>query len=146
MEEKVDLCIVYDEFTQKQAKALYHKLSEKLIRCVCHDEKTYRDQEKKNTNFNKVLFFSETLILENLPYEIATTEKLTNGVYLRSNGCAYGIVVDPNLSLFLDVLLSLFFIKEWTTKNTKSKLYFDAVKYLTKDDNITIILPKQLDF
>lgn len=166
MEEKVDLCIVYDEFTKKQAKALYHKLSEKLIRCVCHDEKTFRHDEKENTNFNKVLFFSKSFIDENLPKEIATTTKLTDGVYLLSTGCAYGIVVDSSV-----VVEKSFFGRNWwkylltlvaagligaavlTTyllindprKKAEIKLYFDAVQYLIKDDNITIILPKQLD-
>lgn len=167
MEEKVDLCIVYDEFTKKQAKALYHKLSEKLIRCVCHDEKTYLHDEKGNTNFNKVLFFSKTLIKENLAKEISTTQELVQGVDLLSNGCAYGIVVDPSViveksfwgrnwwkylitlvasGLIGAAVLSTFLLINDPRKKAEIKLYFDAVQYLIKDDNITIILPKQLDF
>lgn len=143
MEERADLCIVYDEFTQKQAKALYRKLSEKLIRCVCHDEKTYLDDEKKNTNFNKVLFFSQSLVKENFMPEITTCTELDKGVSLLSNGTAFGINVSIS---WLYALIPIPFLDTYFENKAKSKLYNKAVLYLVKNDNISIIIPKKLDF
>lgn len=143
MEERVDLCIVYDDDTKKQAYALYHKLSEKLIRCVCHDEKTYIDDEKENTNFNKVLFFSKSLVRENFLPDVATRTELDEGVTLLSNGCAFSISV--SISWLYDLIL-IPFLDIYCEKKAKSKLYNKAVQYLIKDDNISIIIPKKIDF
>jgi hypothetical protein len=144
MEERVDLCIVYDDDTKKQAKALYRKLSEKLIRCVYHDEKTYIDtDEKTNTNFNKVLFFSQSLIKENFMPEISTCTELVKGVSLISNGTAFGINV--SISWLYDLIL-IPFLDTYCEKKAKSKLYDKAVLCLVQDDNLSIIIPKKLDF
>lgn len=142
MSDTIDLCIVYDDDTKKQANALYRKLSEKLIRCVCHDEKTYLHDEKENTNFNKVLFFSNSLLKENFMPEISTCTELAKGVSLLSNGTAFGITVSISwLYALIPPILDTYF-----EKKAKSKLYDKAVLCLIQDNNLSIIIPKKLDF
>lgn len=163
-----ELCIVYDKETKKQAKALEHKLSEKLIRCICIDEKTFvGEKEKTYTNFNKLLLFSSLLIKENLPTEIATKTEVVPGVFLSTIGQVFGISVDPSVvveksfmgrnwwkylislvatGLIGSAVLTVFLLINDPRKKAKIKLYFDAVQYLIKDDNISIIIPKKIDF
>ena len=165
--EDTDLCIVYDKTTEVQAIALYNKLSEKLIRCVKYDEKLYKTVENDSTNFNKVLYFSKDLTDKRLPHEVAKIEELCPGVFLHSIGCTYGISVDTSqvieknfmgrnwwkylitlgaAGLIGAIALTIsLFIKDPVKKTTR-KLYFDAVQYLIKDDNISIIVPKKLDY
>lgn len=162
---KPDLCIVYDKYTKNQAKSLSNKLAEKNIRCMCLSEKAYQDQEIKSSNFNKVLLFSKALIKENL--SLAEESELLPGVTLLHSGCVFGISVDPSVivensfvgrnwwkylltliaaGLIGAAVLTTYLLVRDPIKKAETKLFFDAVTYLTTDDNITRILPKQIDF
>lgn len=165
--EEIELCIVYDKATKPQAKWLSNKLSEKLVQCMCFDEKTWLDEEKTSTNYNKVLLFSQSLVEENFPKELTSTSSLCKGVSLASNGNMHGIIVDPSviveksymgrnwwkylISLFAlgligATLLTTYLLIIDPRKKARIKLYSDAATYLATEDNISIIIPKQICF
>jgi hypothetical protein len=158
----VDLYIVYDKTTKIQAKSLSNKLVEKNYKCVAWDEKTFNGQEASTVNTNKFLFFSQSLINENISIEIAKIRSISKGVILASIGNIHGVVVDPSViieksfmgrnwwkylitlvaaGLIGAAILTPFLLIKDARKKAKIKLYFDAVKYLIQDDNIKLIIP-----
>lgn len=159
---KTDLYIVHDKTTKVQANSLSNKLIEKNYSCVVWDEKTFHDKETSTVNTNKFLFFSQTLIDENISIEIAKTRTISKGVTLVSIGNRHGVVVDPSViieksfmgrnwwkylitlvaaGLIGAAILTPFLLIKDARKKAKIKLYFDAVKYLIQDDNIKLIIP-----
>lgn len=135
-----DLYIVYDKITKKQAKSLSSKLVEKNYKCVAWNEKTFVDEENEATNTNKFLFFSPSLIDENISIKMAKTRTLSKGVSLVSIGNMHGVIVDPSAATDKSKWLPSFLVKN-SIKKAKIKLYDTAVKFLTKDDIIKLIIP-----
>ena len=159
---EIDLYIVYNKTTKIQAKSLSNKLAEKNYKCAVWDEKTFHGKEVSTVNTNKFLFFSQSLIDENVSIEIAKTRTITKGVTLVSIGNMHGIIVDPSViieksfmgrnwwkylitlvaaGLIGSAILTPFLLIKDPRKKAKTKLYFDAVEYLIKNDNIKIIIP-----
>ena len=93
--------IVYDnknKFNKKIAKGLFNKVCKDYIACVL-SAKQYLNSEASITNENRIVFFSEKLIEENLstlsPKEIA----ICDGVILKIQGNVVGFVIDPKYEL-----------------------------------------------
>lgn len=158
---KADLYIVYDKSTKQQALSLSHNLTSKNYKCSAWKEKNYKDSENSLTNINRVLFFSQTLIEENISLDMAEKRELCKGATLVSIGNMHGIIVDPSVEveknfvgrnwwkylitlvatgLIGSAILTVFLLVKDPIKKAKIKLYFEAVKYLIDEDHIKLIV------
>lgn len=92
MKESNQLVLVYDKLTKPVAKYLFNELVG-TYSCVLWSKKDYLGNEAKLKNTNKVLFFDESLIKENL-VNANKKVKLNEAVLLEMQGSVAGMYVN----------------------------------------------------
>lgn len=99
--ESNQFIIVYDKLTKPLAKYLFNELSG-IYSCVLWSKNDYLGNEAKIKNTNKILFFDEQLIKENLSVEYRKVE-LNKSVIIAIQGPVAGMYINPSIDLTTEV-------------------------------------------
>lgn len=89
--------IVYDEFTKKVAISLRNRLSEREVRCTIWNEKQFRDNEARLSNFNRLLILSEKVSAEYLAAPTNVKQTLTDYSYYVREGRVASITLRDDI-------------------------------------------------
>lgn len=151
--------IVYDKLTKPIAKYISNEFADKH-KIVLWNKKDYRHNEARLTNSNRVLFFDEDLIKENIISK-QNQKNIADYAVFASHGNNAALYIKENTSIpneFLDTikknwgkmiltaiatgLIGVTLATTFLTFNNKKKLRYsilmNAAKQLCKDDNIII--------
>lgn len=78
--------IVYDKQTKQVAISIRNRLSEKGVKCTIWDEKVFRENEIRLSNYNRLLILNKEIAEEYLGNPYVKSEQLTEYVLYRREG------------------------------------------------------------
>lgn len=78
--------IVYDKLTKQIAISIRNRLSEKGVKCTIWDEKVFRENEIRLSNFNRLLILNKEISDEYLANPSLQSKQLTEYVLYRREG------------------------------------------------------------
>lgn len=151
--------IVYDKLTKPIAKYISNEFANKY-KIVLWNKKDYKHNEARLTNGNRVLFFDEDLIKENIiskqnqksitDYAIFVSHGNNAALYIKENASIPNELLDTIkknwgkmiLTAIATGLIGVTLATTFLTFNNKKKLRYsilmNAAQQLCKDDNIII--------
>ena len=77
--------IIYDDFSKKVALSIRNRLSEKGVKCTTWDEKHFRDNEFRMSNFNRLLILNDKIAEEYLANP-AVCKEISDYVIFKQEG------------------------------------------------------------
>ena len=97
--------IIYDDFTKKIAISIRNRLSGKGIKCTVWDEKHFRDNEARMSNYNRLLILHEKIADEYLANPVINIKISDFVLYRREGRTASLTLADPkaNYDKFLEM-------------------------------------------
>lgn len=78
--------IVYDKLTKQVAISIRNRLSEKGVKCTIWDEKVFRENEIRLSNYNRMLILNKEIAEEYLANPSLKSKQLTEYVLYRREG------------------------------------------------------------
>lgn len=149
-----EFVIVYDKLTKPIAKYISNEFANKY-KIVLWNKKVYKHNEAKLTNGNRVLFFDEDLIKENIhskqnqkiiaDYAIFVSHGNNAALYIKENTSIPDEIINTIKKTWVKMILTdiaTIGVTLFLTFNIKKMLRYTilmkAAEQLCKDDNIII--------
>ena len=85
--------IVYDKLTKQIAISIRNRLSEKGVKCTIWDEKIFRENEIRLSNYNRLLILNKEIAEEYLANPSLKSKQLTEYVLYKREGRVASIVL-----------------------------------------------------
>lgn len=94
--QKIDyqFIVVYDEKHKPVAKSLHNQAVRKKIKSTTWSKKDYLQQESRLTNYNHLVFLSDSLIKQNLANPNLKSKEVIPGVLYKHEGNSIGYFLD----------------------------------------------------
>lgn len=86
--------VVYDEKHKPIAKSLHNQAVKKKIKSTTWSKKDYLQQESRLTNYNHLVFLSDSLIKQNLANPNLKSNAIIPGVLYKHEGNSIGLFLD----------------------------------------------------
>ena len=86
--------VVYEKSTKAIAKSLHNQAVGQQIKSTTWGKKEYLDQESRLTNYNHMVFLSESLVKENLANPKLEAKEIIPGVLYKHEGNSIGLYLD----------------------------------------------------
>lgn len=78
--------IVYDDLTKQIAISIRNRLSEKGVKCVIWNDKQFKDNEARLSNYNRLLIFNKKIADEYLANYTILSRRITDYVIYKREG------------------------------------------------------------
>lgn len=78
--------IVYDDLTKQIAISIRNRLSEKGVKCVIWNDKQFKDNEARLSNYNRLLIFNKKIADEYLSNYTILSRRITDYVIYKREG------------------------------------------------------------